>query len=655
MAVAGLAVMAARKPEKPSKMCGIAGLIDPTAVGDGGALERRARAMIQAIAHRGPDGDGIWAEPEAGLAFAQGRLAIIDLSEAGRQPMISGCGRYAVTYNGEIYNAEEMRRHPALSGVNWRGHSDTEVMLESFAHRGIGETLADLNGMFALALFDRRERVLHLIRDRLGIKPLFFAAKGKALRFGSELKALHAAGGARPEIDPSAVASFLRFGYVPAPFSIFRGIEKVLPGEIVTFHPDGRIARDLYWSLAEAAEAGMANPLEASDAEATEMLAALLGDAVSHQMISDVPLGAFLSGGIDSSTVAALMVAAGKGPVRTFSIGFEEFGFDESKHAAAVARHLGTAHTELTATAGEALGVVPSLPEMYDEPFADSSQIPTHLVSRLTRGYVTVALSGDGGDELFAGYNRYVMAGRRWPQIARIPKPLRTALAAGIRATPGAAFDAAERLLPGLPGQLGDKALKGASVLPLDAEGLYRRLVSQVPDPGVHLSAPELQTDFAEPPEELGLIDRMRFRDTLTYLPDDILQKVDRASMAVALEARPPLLDHRVVEFAWRLPARHLIRGGKSKWLLRQVLDRHVPAELIDRPKMGFGLPLPEWLRGPLREWAAGLIEAPDYGGGLLRPEPARRLWAEHTGGRRNHAYQLWTLLSFEAWRRRWA
>ncbi|WP_026380734.1 asparagine synthase (glutamine-hydrolyzing) [Afifella pfennigii] len=635
-------------------MCGIAGLIDPSAAGEAGALERRARAMADAIAHRGPDGAGVWSEPDAGLALAHRRLAIIDLTEAGAQPMVSADGRYVLTYNGEIYNAEEMRADPALSGIAWRGHSDTEVMLESFARRGIEATLAELNGMYAFALWDRRERILHLVRDRLGIKPLFFCADGRRLSFASELKAMHARGEAGRQIDPSAVASFLRFGYVPAPFSIFEGVEKLLPGEAVSFHADGRLERRHYWRLAEAATAGLADPLRFSDAQAEEALDALLGDAIARQMISDVPLGAFLSGGIDSSAVAALMVAAGKGPVRTFSIGFDSFGFDESRHAAAVARHLGTEHTQLTATAEEALRVVPTLPQMYDEPFADSSQIPTHLVSRLTREHVTVALSGDGGDELFAGYNRYAMAGVRWPQIERVPQPMRVAMAAAIARIPVGAIDALARFVPGLPGQPGDKAMKVASVLPLDAEGLYRRLVSQVPDPSLHIAAAEHGSDFGRPPAGLDFIDRMRFTDTLTYLPDDILQKIDRASMAVALEARPPLLDHRVVEFAWRLPRRFLIREGRSKWLLRRVLDRYVPEELIDRPKMGFGVPLAEWLRGPLKSWASELIEAEDYGGGLLYPQPARDLWRAHLSGGRNHAYQLWMLLSFEAWRRHW-
>ncbi|TVR99729.1 MAG: asparagine synthase (glutamine-hydrolyzing) [Rhodospirillales bacterium] len=631
-------------------MCGIAGLIDPRLAGNAVVLEATGSAMADAIAHRGPDDAGVWVDAAAGLVLAHRRLAIVDLSPAGAQPMASACGRFVIAYNGEIYNAEELRRD--LPGIAFRGHSDTEVIVESISLSGLDATLARLNGMFAFALWDRQERALHLVRDRLGIKPLFFATDGRRHLFASELKALHAAGIPR-ELDAASVASFLRYAYVPAPYAIFHGVGKVMPGEVVTIAADGGVSRQAYWRLDDVARRGLAAPLQASDAEAVDRLDALLADAVSRQMIADVPLGAFLSGGVDSSTVVALMVAAGKGPVRTFSIGFPDFGFDESPHAAAVARHLGTEHTELTVTAAEALDVVPLLPEMYDEPFADSSQIPTHLVSRLTRAHVTVALSGDGGDELFAGYNRYTLAGGFWPWLARVPRPFRRAAAALLGRLPPTAVDRLLRPIPGVPAQPGDKLAKAASVLALDPEGLYRRLVSQIPEPAVHVDVPERSTPVT-PPEHAGFVDRMRFADTLTYLPDDILQKIDRASMAVALEARPPLLDHRVVEFAWRLPRPMLTRAGQSKWLLRRVLERRVPPVLTERPKMGFGVPLADWLRGPLKGWAEDLLLAGDYGGGLLRPEPARTLWAEHLRRGCNHAYQLWVLLMFEAWRRRW-
>ena len=636
-------------------MCGIAGLFDLAWKGGHDGLLRTGRLMADAIAHRGPDAEGVEADPEAGLVFAHRRLSIVDLSASGSQPMASADGRYLLCYNGEVYNFEEMRRHPALGGINWRGHSDTEVILESIGQRGLDDTLADMNGMFALALWDRKEKRMHLVRDRLGIKPLFFWRQGTRVVFGSELKALVAAGMER-EIDQSAVAAFLRYGYVPAAHGIFRGLRKVLPGEVISFGMNSEVERRTYWSLESIAQGERPRTGAATDEVAEERLHALLSEAISGQMMSDVPLGAFLSGGIDSSVVTALMVAAGKGPVRTFSIGFPDFGFDESVYAADVARHLGTDHTELTVSAEEALETVPRLAYMYDEPFADSSQIPTFLLSRLTREHVTVALSGDGGDELFAGYNRYAFVAGTWKAVQRLPAPLRQLAARAMSCPPPSLFDRLAQVVPGrfLPNQLGDKIAKAASILPLDQEAVYRRLISQIPDPALHIGSDEATSEMPVPPHELDLIDRMRFRDTLTYLPDDILQKVDRASMAVALEARPPLLDHRVVEFAWQLPRDQLIRGGQTKYLLRRVLRRYVPDALIERPKMGFGVPLATWLRGPLRQWAENLILVSDYGGGLLRPEPARRLWSEHVDGGRNHAYQLWTLLMFEAWRRRW-
>ena len=640
-------------------MCGIAGLIDHRLSGNRALLEARAQAMADAIAYRGPDGAGVWSDPAASVALGHRRLAIIDLTHTGAQPMTSADGRWVISYNGEVYNAAAISASPELQGIAFRGTSDTEVILESIARRGLDRTLDDINGMFAIALWDRQTRTLHLIRDRLGIKPLFFAVNEHGVWFASELKAL-AAAGINLEINPASVASFLRFGYVPTPFSIFNGVQKLKPGEIVSIDSRGGIAHRQYWSVTEVAAAGLARPWTGSDAEAEGALNELLADAVAAQMISDVPLGAFLSGGIDSSTVAALMVAAGKGAVRTFSIGFPDFGYDESAHAREVANHLGTIHEELTVTAADALRVVPRLADIYDEPFADSSQIPTHAISRLTRARVTVALSGDGGDELFGGYNRYALAAGPLARLARLPLPLRHGAAALLNAIPPSVADAMARFAPRKlrPAQPADKLKKLAEVMLLDGDAVYLRLVSQCPDPAA------LTHGLAEHPVAMRAsghaagnngLERMQLFDTATYLPDDILQKVDRASMAVSLEVRPPLLDHRVVEFAWRLPRHLRVRNGETKWLLRQVLDRYVPRRLIDRPKMGFGVPLAAWLRGPLREWAEELLDPQQLGGGYLDVKAVRRMWSDHVDGGRNWAYALWTVLMFEAWRRRWA
>ena len=636
-------------------MCGIAGLIS-----SGGAelLEARAQSMADAIAYRGPDGSGVWSDAKAGVALAHRRLSIIDLTPTGAQPMISADGRWVISYNGEVYNAAEIAVSSELKDFAFRGTSDTEVILESIARRGLDRTLDDMNGMFAIALWDREARKLHLIRDRLGIKPLFFAASERGVYFASELKALTAAG-IDLDIDASSVASFLRFGYVPTPFSIFRGVEKLKPGEVVSIDTQGHVVRRQYWSLSGVAAAGLANPWSGSDGDAVTALDALLLQAVSGQMISDVPLGAFLSGGIDSSTVVALMVGAGKGAVRTFSIGFPDFGYDESTHAKAVSQHLGTIHEELTVTSADALRVVPQLADIYDEPFADSSQIPTHAISKLTRARVTVALTGDGGDELFGGYNRYALTGGPLARLTRLPMPLRQSVAALLNAIPPAAADALAQFAPRRlrPTQPADKLKKLAEIMVLEGDAVYLRLVSQCPNPAAlthGLEEHPISLHWDGRPGRNNSLERMQLFDTATYLPDDILQKVDRASMAVSLEVRPPLLDHRVVEFAWRLPKHLRVRHGESKWLLRRVLDRYVPRKLVDRPKMGFGVPLASWLRGPLRDWAEELLDPQQLGGGFPDVHAVRQLWSDHVDGGRNWAYALWTILMFEAWRRRW-
>ena len=640
-------------------MCGIAGVLNLTGSRD--QLERNAMAMADSVAHRGPDDQGIWSDTEAGIALVHRRLSIVDLSSAGHQPMISADGRFIITYNGEIYNFQELRPELEARGVKFRGHSDTEVMLEAFAAYGIEATVKRLIGMFTIGVWDRRSRTLTLVRDRLGIKPLYWAKFGKLFLFGSELKALRAYPGWTPSIDGSAVAAFMRHNCVPAPHSIYKGVRKLEPGTILTLPPDGEPRLERFWDARAVAQAGLADPLQVDDTELTDRLEVLLQDAVRRRMVADVPVGAFLSGGIDSSTVTALMKAASCGPVRTYTIGFDLPGFDEAPHSAAVARHLGTDHTELTVTAKQALDVIPQLPDMYDEPFADSSQIPTHLVSAMTRRHVTVALSGDGGDELFGGYNRYQLSTGFWRSLSLLPRPLRRAIAATLTAVPADRWSQVLSVLPASmqPRQVGDKLHKLAIALCADDDSaLYRRLVT-------HWEPAQIVPGAAEPKGLLwdaqlerefpGLLERMQFLDLVTYLPDDILTKVDRASMAVALEARVPLLDHRVVEFAWRIPRQTLMRNGVSKWPLRQVLYRHVPHELIERPKTGFSIPLGEWLRGPLREWAETLLsEKRLRDGGLLSVQDVRRTWAEHLSGKHNWQYLLWDALMLEAWRERW-
>jgi asparagine synthase (glutamine-hydrolysing) len=641
-------------------MCGIAGLLI-SAGGSRERLERDASAMADCLAHRGPDDHGLWSDAEAGVALTHRRLSIVDLSPAGHQPMTSADGRYVITYNGEIYNFQDLRPELEARGIRFRGHSDTEVMIEAFAAYGIAATVKRLIGMFTIGVWDRRERALTLIRDRLGIKPLYWAKFGGTFLFGSELKALRAYPGWTPRINRGAVASYMRHNYVPAPLSIYEGVFKLEPGCILTLPWGGEPHVERFWDAREIARIGLSDPLRVDDAELIDRLEDLLKDAVRRRMVADVPVGAFLSGGVDSSTVVALMQAANAGPVRTYSIGFDIAGYNEAPHAAAVARHLRTEHTELTVTSKEAFDVIPHLPDYYDEPFADSSQIPTYLVSAMTRQHVTVALSGDGGDELFGGYNRYQLAQRFWRTLSLLPRPLRQGLAHALRALPPDRWSRLFEVLPPQvrPRQAGDKLHKLASVLALDDAGaLYRRLVTHwepetavpgVDEPQGTLWDPTIGKDFP------GLLERMQFLDLVTYLPDDILTKVDRASMAVALEARVPLIDHRVVEFAWRIPRQSLIRDGLSKWPLRQVLYRHVPRELIERPKTGFGIPLGEWLRGPLRDWAETLLaEKRLREAGLVDAGVVRRAWSEHLSGVHNHQYSLWGVLMLESWLDRW-
>jgi asparagine synthase (glutamine-hydrolysing) len=644
-------------------MCGIAGLWEQRGRRPARAFAATAEAMTDTLVHRGPDAGDVWLDPDAGLALGHRRLSIIDLSPAGAQPMVSSCGRFVISYNGEVYNADELRPELEAAGRRFRGYSDTEAIVEGAAVWGVEATIKRLIGMFAIALWDRRERTLYLVRDRLGIKPLYWAEFEGRLLFGSELKALRAEPSWAPELNRDALLSYMRFGYVPTPDTIYRRVYKLPPGTILRLSAGGAPEVTPYWSLHDIAREGQRARFSGDENEAADALDAMLRDAIRRRMVADVPLGAFLSGGIDSSTVVALMQAQSNRPVRTFSIGFHEREYNEGENAAAVARHLGTAHTELYAEPRHALDVIPQLADMYDEPFADSSQIPTYLVSKMTREHVTVALSGDGGDELFAGYTRYFRGQGLWQAIDATPRPLRALAARGILALPPSAWSAVAEAIPEQrrPAQFGDKMHKLAGILAgePEASAFYRQIVSQWADPacvvrGAH-ERPGLLEDARIRSLVPDFVERMQYLDTLTYLPDDILTKVDRASMAVSLEARVPLLDHRVVAFSWSLPPEMKAGGGVGKRLLRSVLDRYVPRQLVDRPKMGFAVPLDRWLRCELRGWAENLLDPLRLEReGILNPTAICRRWTEHLAGKRNWQASLWTVLMFQAWKELW-
>ena len=649
-------------------MCGIVGFFDPARRRSQEELLALTRDMTHPLDHRGPDDRGVWVDAESGIALGHKRLSIIDLSVAGHQPMVSATGRYILTYNGEIYNFSEIRQKlesKMTTASAFTGHSDTEVMLVAFEQWGIQEALHSFNGMFAFALWDREKRLLHLGRDRLGEKPLYYGWSNKQFFFGSELSAIRCHPDFKSEVDHNALALYLRYGYVPCPYSIYQGIQKLTPGNYLTINglapetSDGPIS---YWSAKNAAEQGLQNSFIGSEAEAVSQLDTLLRDSIRKRMVSDVPLGAFLSGGIDSSTIVALMQAESNRPVKTFSIGMHETGFNEAEFAGRIARHLGTDHTELYVTPKEALDVIPRLHSLYTEPFADSSQIPTFLVSEMARQHVTVSLSGDGGDELFGGYNRYFWAPDIWGKISWIPLLLRKLTANALRIpSPGQWDQFASLLAPifkeyGMLGTFGDKFQKLADVMEMpDPDSLYYRLTSQWTHPEQLLikgrETKIIVTDRKKWPKLQNFVQRMMYLDTVSYLPDDILVKVDRASMGVSLEARIPFLDHRLVEWAWKIPQSMKIKNGSGKWLLRQVLYQYVPKDLVDRPKMGFGIPLASWLRGPLKDWAENLLsEKKLREGGFFQPTIIREKWEEHLKGKRHWHFNLWNVLMFQAW-----
>jgi asparagine synthase (glutamine-hydrolysing) len=695
-------------------MCGFAGFLninDGAGGIDGPAMHAVATRMALTIAHRGPDDAGVWADAQAGIALGHRRLSIVDLSAAGHQPMHSVAGRFVMGFNGEVYNHLDLRAELegmdcraslAMTDTRWRGHSDTETLLAGFEAWGVEATLKKTVGMFAIALWDRQDKKLTLARDRFGEKPLYYGWVNGTFVFGSELKALRAYPGFGNPVSREALAQYMRFTYVPAPLSIYEDIFKLEAGCLLTIdrhceersdaaiqgpglhglprfvRNDGyRVQITRWWALADVVLAGQQNQIN-DEVEAVDALEQCLGKAVQLQSLADVPLGAFLSGGVDSSTIVALMQQQATRPVKTFTVGFGEAGFDESPHAKAVAQHLGTDHSELFVSSAEAQAVIPQLPEMYDEPFADSSQIPTHLVCKAARQQVTVALSGDAGDELFGGYNRYFWGPRIWNRLAWLPYPVRQVLGKAITGVPVGAWDALGKplnaVLPGTQGiaRVGDKAHKLAARLQgvRNLDDLYMSLVSEWQDPGnvvkwaggmdcraslamtgqSSLAAGEAEAAI-HVPANLSAAERMMYRDSMSYLPDDILCKVDRAAMATSLETRVPFLDHRVAELAWRLPLHMKIRGNEGKWALRQVLYKHVPRELIDRPKAGFGIPVGQWLRGPLRDWAEALLDEQRLQReGYFYPAPIRTKWAEHLSGQRDHTPSLWAVLMFQAW-----
>lgn len=639
-------------------MCGITGFLDLTRSSSTELIETRLTGMTNSIAHRGPDDSGAWMDPACGVALGFRRLAILDLSPTGHQPMISAEGRFVIIFNGEVYNFASLRDELAGLGHSFRSSSDTEIMLAAISQWGLKTAVQRFNGMFAFALWDRQEHTLSLVRDRLGIKPLYYGWAGKTFLFGSELKALRAHPAFQADINRDALTIYLRHNCIPAPHSIYTGFFKLSPGCILNIDQNQRPGQERtapYWSAREAVENGLSNPFEGTPEEAIDTLESMLTRSIGLRMIADVPLGAFLSGGVDSSTIVALMQKQSSRPVKTFTIGFNEDGYNEAEYAKAVARHLGTDHTEVYISPEEARTVIPKLPMLFDEPFSDSSQIPTYLISQLARRHVTVSLSGDGGDELFGGYNRYIWIERIWDAVGWLPSSIRKGGAYGLSLLSPQTWG---RILrgSGYP-NVSDKVQRLSEILGAPSPAaIYLDLVSHWKQPGdLVIDGREPITPITNPDWKIKTrnnAERMMALDMITYLPDDVLAKVDRASMGVSLEVRAPFLDdHETVEFAWRLPGEMKIHQGQGKWILRQILNRHVPQRLLDRPKMGFSVPIDSWLRGPLRPWAEELIsEERLHREGFFNSGLIRKKWDEHLSGSHNWQFYLWDILMFQAW-----
>jgi asparagine synthase (glutamine-hydrolysing) len=635
-------------------MCGITGFWSFNNYFTGHSLDETVQEMANQLITRGPDSYGTWCQRDVQLAFGHRRLSIVDLTPTGHQPMVSNSGRFTITYNGEVYNAPELQRELLAKGYSFRGHSDTEVILAACEAYGLEEATKKLIGMFAFALWDEQDQKLHLVRDRLGIKPLYWGFNNDILFFGSQVKSFSPHPFWQPEINRDILPIYFRFCYIPGPDSIYKGIQKLQPGRIVTIQAKDKVSIKAYWTMEDAIRRGRERKIIQSPSERVEQLNDLLLDAVQRCMVSDVPIGAFLSGGIDSSLVVALMQVQSSNPVQTFSIGFDEPGYNEAPYAKAIADHLGTKHHELYLKFTDALDIVPTIPEWCDEPFADSSQIPTFIVSRLAQSHLKVCLSGDGGDEFFAGYSRYFQANKLWNSISFIPLLLRKIIASGIQSLTPSQLNVLGKLIPGNTSSTSDRAYRLASLLKsVNRQDLYFTLNSLWEEPaklieGVNYSDGVLsgKSNFGG----LAYIEEMEFIDSLTYLPDDILSKVDYASMAVSLESRVPLLDHRVVEYSWSLPLDLKVRNGEGKWILREVLKKYIPESLTNRPKMGFGVPIDGWLRDPLKDWAEELLSQKSLKESGLNVAMIRQRWDEHLSGTQNWHYSLWPVLMYQAW-----